>query len=46
MSLITGAMLAATGGRDHNKSHVITHTPTNETISERGFVDEQEPETN
>lgn len=39
MSLISGAMLAATGNSDRNQSHVITLVATNEAISERGFVD-------
>lgn len=32
-SLISAAMLAATGSRDRNESHVITLPATNETIS-------------
>lgn len=41
-SLISGAMLAATGSRDRNSSHVITLAAANDTISEASAINKDQ----
>lgn len=45
ISLISGAMLAATGSRDRNASHVITLPATNDTISEALSINKDQRQT-